>query len=153
MGKLHLEWHLFLTMPKEHFNFGVYCMWICWHPHVPFNISIITPWEIHYLWGPWEVECIKPSLDISGNLCLSFSHIGSCRSVHVSGITCLRSIQTMNYTGTKLDGGVLASHSSQHIGRHFSRLSCHKGTNHGCFSRPGAQGFSISSFNPLGTQR
>ena len=36
-----------------HFNFGVYQRWICWHHHVPHNISSITPRTIHDLWGPW----------------------------------------------------------------------------------------------------
>ena len=49
--------------------------------------------------------------------------------------------------GTMLDGGSLASHSSQHVGRHSSAVSHHKKSHSGCFSRPGAQGSSISAFN------
>ena len=48
-----------------------------------------------------------------------------------------------------LDGGSLASHSSQHVGRHSSALSHHKGPCCECFGRPGAQGSAISAFNPF----
>ena len=122
---------------------------MCWHPHVPINISIITPGNIHYLW----VECIQPSLDISGKLCLLSSCINSSSSVQVYSRTCHRSIQTFDYSGTMLDGGSLASHSSLHGGRHSSAVPCHKRSCHGCFRRPGAQGSFISVFNSLATQR
>ena len=51
-----------------------------------------------------------------------------------------------------LDGGSLASHSSQHAGRcslvvPYSKRSCH-----GCFGKPGTQGSAISAFNPLAAQ-
>ena len=74
-------------------------------------------------------------------------------TVHVSDGTCHRSIQTFDSSGTMLDGGSLASHSSQHVGRYSSVLSCGKGSHHGCFDRPCAQGSVISAFNPLGAQR
>ena len=51
-----------------------------------------------------------------------------------------------------LDGGSLASHSSQHVGRCSSVVSHHKRSHCGCFSRPGAQGSVISAFNPLAAQ-
>ena len=52
-----------------------------------------------------------------------------------------------------LDGGSLASHSSQHAGRcSFTVPSC-KRSHCGCFGRPGAQGSAISAFNPLAAQR
>ena len=35
---------------KQLFAFGVYQRWICWHPPIPLNASIITSWK---LWGPW----------------------------------------------------------------------------------------------------
>ena len=35
------------------FSFGAYQRWICWHPPIPLNASIITPWKLHCLWGPW----------------------------------------------------------------------------------------------------
>ena len=40
-------------------------------------------------------------------------------SVQVSGRTHHRSIQTSNSIHTLMDGSSLASHSSQHVGRHF----------------------------------
>ena len=48
-----------------------------------------------------------------------------------------------------MDGGTLASHNSQHVGRCFSVVSHCKKSHHGCFSRPGTQGSAISAFNPL----
>ena len=48
-----------------------------------------------------------------------------------------------------LDGGSLASHSSQHVGRHSSAVSHCKRSHHGCFGRPSAQGSAISAFNQL----
>ena len=56
---------------------------------------------------------------------------------------------TFDTGGTMLDGGSLTSHSSQHVGRPSLVLYCHKGSCHGCFSRPVAQGSAISAFNPL----
>ena len=99
--------------------------------------------------GGLGVECIQPSLDISGKLCVSFSCISSSSSVQVSGRTCQRSTQMFDSGGTMLNGGSLASHNSQHVGRHSSALSHHKTSCHGCLGRPCAQGSAISAFNPL----
>ena len=52
-----------------------------------------------------------------------------------------------------LNGGSLASQSSQHVGGHSSAVSHHKRSHHGCFGRPCAQGSAISAFNPLAAQR
>ena len=52
-----------------------------------------------------------------------------------------------------LDGGSLAPHSSQHVGRHSLVVSHHKRSHHGCFSRPGVQASVISTFNPLAAQQ
>ena len=41
----------FLTLPKLHFNFGVYQRWISWHPHVPSSVSSITPLKLLPLWA------------------------------------------------------------------------------------------------------
>ena len=102
--------------------------------------------------GDLGIECLPPFLDVSGKLCVSYSCISSSSSVHVSGRTCQRSTQTVDLGGTMLDGGFLAPHSSQHIGRCSSVVSCHKRSHHGCFTRPGAQGSAISAFNPLAVQ-
>ena len=95
--------------------------------------------------GGLGVECLQPSLAVSGELCISSSCISSSGSVHVSGRTCQRSTQTFDSGSTKLNGGSLGPHSSQHVGRHSS---CH-----GCFGRPGTQGSAISVFNPLAAQQ
>ena len=52
-----------------------------------------------------------------------------------------------------LDGGSLASHSSQHAGRHSSVVSHRKRSRCGCLGRPSAQGSAVSAFNPLAAQR
>ena len=52
-----------------------------------------------------------------------------------------------------LDGGSLASHSSHDVWRCSSSVSSHKGSQHGCFVRPGAQGSVMAAFNPLAAQR
>ena len=66
--------------------------------------------------GP-GVECLQPSLDFTGKLCVSSSGSSSSSSVQVSGRTCQWSTQTFDSGGAMLDGGFLASHSSQHVGR------------------------------------
>ena len=98
------------------------------------------------------VECLQPSLDISGKLCIS-SCISSSGSVQVSGRTCQRSIQMFDSGGTMLDGGSLAPHSSQHVGRCSSAVPHCKRSCHGCLFRPGAQWSAISAFNPLAAQQ
>ena len=71
----------------------------------------------------------------------------------VSGRTGQWSTLTFDSGGAMLDGGSLASHSSQHVGRCSSAVSYHNRSCHGCFSRPGAQGSAISAFNPLAAQQ
>ena len=99
--------------------------------------------------GGLGVECLQPSLDVSGKLCVSNSCSSSSSSVQVPDRTFQRLTQTFDSDGTMLDGGSLVSHSSQHVGRHYLALSHHKRSHHGCFSRPCAQGSAISAFNPL----
>ena len=52
-----------------------------------------------------------------------------------------------------LDGGSLASHSSQCAGRCALVVPSSQESHHGCFSRPGTQGSAISAFNPLAAQQ
>ena len=52
-----------------------------------------------------------------------------------------------------LDGGSLASHSSQHAGRYSSAVPSSKRSHHGCFSQPGTEGSVIFAFNPLAAQQ
>ena len=99
--------------------------------------------------GSLGVECIQPSLDFSGKLCVSSSGSGPSCSVQVSGRTCQLSTQMVDSSGTMLNGGSLASHSSQHVGRCSPAVSHHKNLIMGCFSRPAAQGSAISAFNSL----
>ena len=99
--------------------------------------------------GGLRVECLQPSVPVSGRLCVSSSSISSSGSVQVSGRTCQRSTQKIESGGIMLDGGSLALHSSQHVGRHSSVMAHHKRSHHGCLSRSGAKGSAISAFNPL----
>ena len=72
------------------------------------------------------VECIQPSVDVSGNLCISSSCTNLSSVVHVSSGTCHKSIQTFYSGGIMFDGGSLASHHFQHVGRHSSLVCHHK---------------------------
>ena len=102
--------------------------------------------------GSLGVECLQPSLEFSGKLCVSSSGSGPSCSLQVSSITCQWSTQTFTSGGSMLAGGSLASHSSQHAGRCSSAVSHCKRSHHGCFGRPGTQGSVISAFNPLAAQ-
>ena len=99
--------------------------------------------------GHLGVECLQPSLDFSGKLCVFSSVSGPSSSVQVSGRACRRSTQTFDSGGAMLDGGSLAFHSSQHIGRCPSAVSHHKRFCHECFGKPGTYGSVISTFNTL----
>ena len=99
------------------------------------------------------VECLQPSLDFSGKLCVSSSCCSSSSSVQVSSRTCQWSTQTFDFVGAMLVGGSLASRHFQHVGRHSSAMSHHKRSYHGCFSRPGTQRSAVSAFNPLVAQQ
>ena len=50
---------LYITLPKQNFNFWVYEGWICWHLHIPCSVSSITPRKIHYLWGSWGMNAFN----------------------------------------------------------------------------------------------
>ena len=103
--------------------------------------------------GSLGIKCFQSSLDISGELYISFSCISSPGSVQVCGRVCHSSIHTTNSSGTILDGGSSAFHSSQHVRRHSSSVSYHKRSHQGCLSRVMAQGFARIAFNPLAAQR
>ena len=103
--------------------------------------------------GGLGVECLQPSFDFSGKLCVSSSGSGPSCSIQVSYRTCEWSTQTFDSGGTMLYGGSLASHSSQHVGRCSLVVSHCKRSHHGCFGRPGTQGSVISAFHPLAAQQ
>ena len=91
------------------------------------------------------VECLQPPLDFSGKVCVFSSSSSSSSSVQVSGGTCQQSAQTFDSGGAMLDGGSLASHSSQHVGRCSLVVSHCKRSHCGCFFRPGTQGSAVSA--------
>ena len=74
-------------------------------------------------------------------------------SIQVPGRINHISVQSTYSSGTLFDGGFLASHISQHIGRHSSLVSHHKGPCHGCLSELSAQGSVIAVFIPLVADR
>ena len=84
----------------------------------------------------------------SGELCVSFSCIGSLSFVQVSGRICHRSIHTSHSSDTLLGGGFLAFCSSHHVGRHSSLLSYCTKCCQGSFSGWGFGGSAIMAFNP-----
>ena len=151
-GWLLLEWHLLPKMAQ-----AALCLWVYQGGSAGILPYHSVPVLLHLgnltTSGGLGVECLQPSLDVSGKLYVSSSCIGPCSSVHIPDRRCQRSNQTFDSDGTMLDGGSLASHSSQHIGRHSSVLSHHKRSCHGCFGRPCAQGSDIYAFNPLAAQR
>ena len=120
-----------------------------------------VPQAAFCLWGLPEVDLLACTLGLN-----AFSHHWTFQVSYmftplalvplvlsrVSGRTCQQSTQTFDYGGTMLDGGSLASHSSQHVGRCSSVSSHHKISHCGCFGWPGAQGSVISAFNPLAAQ-
>ena len=92
-------------------------------------------------------------MNVSGRLHVSTSSIISSNFVHVSGRTCQSSTETVDSGGTMLDGGSLAPHSSQYVGRHSLVVSHHERSHHECLSGLGAQGSAISAFNSLAAQQ
>ena len=147
------EWHLLPQVAQAAFHFGAFQRWTCWHLLIPLNASIITPWNLHYLWGalglnafnhPWtfQVSYMFPPPALVPLVLSKFL------AEHVKGqLRCLILVVPC------LDGGSLAPHSSQHVGRHSSAVPHHKRSCHGCFGRPGIQGSAISAFNPLAAQQ
>ena len=146
------EWHLLPQVAQEAF-----CLWGL--PEVDLLASSHSTQCQHYYilesplpLGALGLNAFNHPWDISGKLCVSSSCISTSSSVQVSGRTCQRSTQTFDSGGTMLNGGSLAPHSSQHVGRCSSAVFCHKGCLLGCLGRPGAQGPARSAFNPLAAQ-
>ena len=99
------------------------------------------------------IECLLPSMELSGELSISSVCINSSSLVQLSNRTCHKSIQTSHSCGTMLDGSSLAFPSSQHVGRWSSLVSNHKRFHHRCFSRPGVQGSPSAALNSLAAHR
>ena len=70
--------------------------------------------------GNLGVEWFQSSLEISGELYISSSYVSSPSFVQVGDRTYRRSLPTSNSIHTLLDGGSLASHSSQYTRKHSS---------------------------------
>ena len=73
--------------------------------------------------GALGVEFPQTTLAVFSKLCISSSCISSSSSVHVFGRMSEMSTKTFDSGVILLDGGSLASHSSQHVGRQLS-LHC-----------------------------
>ena len=132
-GRLVPEWHLFPQSSSSVSLLG--------------STGILIHLEKFATSGNLGFEYFQPSLDISDELYISSFCISVPRSVQNYGRTCHRSIQTSSFT--LLDGGSLASHSSQHVGKHSSSVSYSKRFCHGYFSRPCAEGSDITACNLL----
>ena len=135
-----LEWHLLPQVAQAAFR-----LWGL--PEVDLLASSHFTQFQHYFTletplpvGGLGVECLQPSLEISGKLRVSSSGSGPSCSVQVSSRTCQQSTQTFTSGGSMLDGGSLASHSSQHAGRCALAVPFSQESRRGCFGRPGAQG-------------
>ena len=113
-----------------------------------------------HLWGLSEVDLLASSHSTQcqhyftlgtplhlGALGLNaFSHSWNFQASYVfPPLTCQWSTQTFTSGGSMLDGGSLASHSSQHAGRCSLAVSSCKRSCFGCFGRPGTQGPAISA--------
>ena len=88
-----LEWHLLPQVAQAAFHLWVQ-RWTSWNLLILLNANIISLWKLHCLWG-LGVECLQPSLEISGKLCVSSSNSGPSCSVQVSSRTCQWSTQTL----------------------------------------------------------
>ena len=130
-----LKWHLLPQVAQAVFTFGAFQRWTWWHLLIPLNTTLFHI-GISTISGGLRVECLQPSVASLGRLYVSSSTISSSGSVHVSGRTCQSSTQTFDSGSIMLDGGSLAPHSSQHVGRHSLVVHHHKRSWHGCFSSP-----------------
>ena len=91
-GRLVSEWHL-----HSHIAQAIFQLWgqlqvdllASW---IPINVSISTPWKIHYLWEPLGFNFFNHPRTISES-CVS-SCIGFPSSVQVSSRACYISIHT-----------------------------------------------------------
>ena len=123
MGKLVLEWYLHLHVAQAAFqklgSTGGRSVGFIMHPLMSTLLhsgKIISSQS-------FQTECFQPSMAVSGDVCISSTCINSFSVVQVSSGTCHKSIKTSYSSGTMLDGGSLASHSSQHVERHSSLVS------------------------------
>ena len=84
---------IFLTLLKQHLNFRVYERWICWFVvyHAALALLHLGKSTTPRCLG---VDCVQPSLDVSGRLCLVFC-VSTSGSVQVYVATCHWSIQTL----------------------------------------------------------
>ena len=135
--RLLLEWHLLPQVAQAAIH-----LWGL--PEVDLLASSHSTQCQHYFTletplpvGALGLNAFSPSLEFSGKLCVSSSGPGPSCSVQVSSRTCQWSTQTFTSGGSMLNGGPLASHSSQHAGRCSLAVSHHERSHCGCFGRPG----------------
>ena len=146
------EWHL---LPQV--AWAAFCLWGL--PEVDLLASSHSTQCQHYFTlesllplGVLGLNAFSHPQTFQDKLCVSPSGSSPSSSVQVSGRTCQQSTQTFDSGGAMLDGGSLASHSSQHVGRYSSTVYHHKRSCHACSGRPGMQGSALSAFNPLAVQ-
>ena len=138
---------------KQLFTFGVYKRWTCWHPPVPLNPSIITTWNLHYLWGSWGW---MPS-----------NHPWTLQVSYVFPPPALVPLVLSKFLAQVVKGElrhlILVAPCWMEAPWFPTVLNMladilwqcphHKRSCHGCFGRPGAQGSAVSAFNPLAAQQ
>ena len=117
------------------------------------SMSVLLWLEASSPFGHLGVECFQSPLGLSGELCVFSSSCSSPGSIQDPRIVTHWSLQISYSCDTLLDGGSLASHSSQHAGRYSSYVSDHKGPYQRCLGQLGAEGSLITAFNHLATQR
>ena len=142
-ARLVQEWHLFLEQVKQHFALGSTGGWsFCILMYI--LMSTVLHFGKSTSCGSLGVECFQPSLEISGESCISSFCISLPSPVHISGRTCHRSMQTWYSHATLMDVGLLASNSPTDLLEDI--LHCCpviKKSFHGFFSGPGDQGLPL----------
>ena len=131
----------FFTWLKCHFNFGVNWRWNCRHPYLPINASDTLDNSINP--GSLGALCFQPSLEITGALCISFSALIPLFLSKFPHRTWYGSIQMSNSSWIKDPWFPLFSTWCPTF---ISGVPLIKSICWGCFSRPGAKGFTITTW-------
>ena len=135
----------FLTLLGLHFILVVKQRWICWCPHVPVNVSFITPLE-----SPLPVGALGLN---------AFNHPWTCEMSYAFSLPALvpQVLFTFlaDYVTVQFRLLILVAPCwmeapwlcSWHVGRHSLLVFYHKIPCHGCFSSLGAQWSAVTTLN------
>ena len=103
--------------------------------------------------GSLGVECFQPPLYTSGELCVSSYSFSFPGPSHISGRMCHRSIQTFYSSGTLLDWAPWLLTVLNTLAGFPFWCSIIKQPHHGCLNWLGAEGYAITAYKPLATER